>query len=104
MERHVRKISGEEKLIEQLRESQQGHKGKSSMARPPSMSEGPMITDGKSIEAWGRKSFEHSVKVELAALKKRLLHLKAKRARKKLKKKYGTEFAGRKEPPEGPRE
>lgn len=101
MERHVRKISGEEKLMEQLREGTHKHK---SSHRPLSMSEGPMITDGKSIEAWGRKSFEHSVKVELAALKKRLVRIKARKLRKKLKKKYGSEFAKGKEPPEGPRD
>jgi len=102
MERHVRKISGEEKRLQELMEGTHKHKGPSH--RPLSMSEGPMITDGKSIEAWGRKSFEHSVKIELAALKKRLLHLRARRAKKKLKKKYGTEFAKGKEPPEGPRD
>src|SRR3989338_4387924 len=102
MERHVRRISGEEKRLQELMEGT--HKQKGPTHRALSMSEGPMITDGKSIEAWGRKSFEHSVKVELAVLKKRLLRIKAKKLRKKLKKKYGTEFAKGKEPPEGPRD
>ena len=101
MERHVRKVSGEEMRLQALQES--AHKQKPSM-RPPSMSEGPMITDSKSVEAWGRKSFEHSVKVELAALKKRLFAIKQRKLKKKLKKKYGTEFAAGKEPPEGPRD
>jgi hypothetical protein len=101
MEKHIRKVSGEEMRLQALQEAT--HKPKASM-RPPSMSEGPMITDSKSVEAWGRKSFEHSVKVNLAAMKKKLLLKKAKRLHKRLKKKYGTEFAGRKEPPEGPRD
>ena len=101
MERHIRKVSGEEMRLKELVEGT--HKQKSSH-RAPSMSEGPMITDGKSIEAWGRKSFEHSVKVEIAALKKRLFAIKQKKLKKKLKKKYGTEFAPNKEPPEGPRD
>lgn len=101
MESHVRKVSGEEKRLQALQDGT--HKHKPSM-RSPSMSEGPMITDSKSVEAWGRKSFEHSVKVELAVMKKKLAAIKARKLKKKLKRKYGTEFAGRKGPPEGPRE
>ncbi|MCX6773245.1 MAG: hypothetical protein NTV88_05785 [Candidatus Micrarchaeota archaeon] len=101
MERHIRKVSGEEMRLKEIAEG--AHKHKPSM-RSPSMSEGPMITDSKSVEAWGRKSFEHSVKVEIAALKKRLFAIKQKKLKKKLKKEYGTTFAAGKEPPEGPRD
>ncbi len=62
--------------------------------------EGPMKLkdESRKVEDAGRTSFEHSVKVELDAIKKRLLGRKKKKGEKKPS--YGWKLSGGSEPPE----